>query len=379
MRNSEGIKVLIIDDRSGPEDEALRIDIEEAGGTVELRHPDELDGPDALRGARVVVLDEFLEEWPGRDASYRGLDEGAPRPLPVSLRPPDGVSLAAVLRQHLQEQDVVVPIVVRTSDLEKLTDGMPTGQREHLFARQRDLEWVMSKREPHQPPIDGATGAGPPSPRIPTAVRLTSLARAMDGLPQSWTDIPTIAEWLRLPRGTAWEDVARFHIARCRPPRASLTKTSRGRDLLRWLLQQVLPHPTFLIGPYHLAARAGLDDKAVPALSAVGPVGAPFTAARYTGPLHDFLGPRWWRAAVDNLLDDAGSANLPHSGATVVVLDAELSFAGLVDRRETWRIVPDDWPPFADSAYALKTDVGNDGELHHLMVIAESERWRVQR
>lgn len=82
--------VLLIDDREDQRDFADAIG--DRGVRAVFALPDDVDA-DLLSRATTVVVDQYLDSWPGRSE----------RALPVSLEVPDGLSLVAVLRSHVEE------------------------------------------------------------------------------------------------------------------------------------------------------------------------------------------------------------------------------------------------------------------------------------
>lgn len=204
-----------------------------------------------LNRATVVVLDQYLRRWPGRDA----LDG------PISLQVPDGLALAAVLRSHVEvsggesqaEPSKAVTFVLRTGELDRLGASLPRGAREHLLAGQYNLEWVFSKA--------GNQSDG----RIPTdAARVAELARATALLPLNWgadSSDPGLG-WLSLPE-RPWSADATWQIEQCRPPQHAVAQRTAGRAWMRWFLHKVLPFPTFLLDRDRLALALGLQPAAL--------------------------------------------------------------------------------------------------------------------
>lgn len=370
--------VVVIDDASGDRD-LLAVELEASQAEAVPLHPREVRDRDLLRRASLIVIDEYLTDWPEREALYRTAIDAVPYELPLTMRPAMGVSVAAIVRESTATNGRATPIVLRTGEIDRLAVGLPAGQRQHLFARQHDIEWLFDKNEP-EPTLDH-----------PSAVaRMLALAAAADSVPDGRTDTAAIAAWMGLA-DPLWADVARLHLARSRPPRNAMTEASNGRDLLRWLLHRLLPYPAALLDRWAVAARVGVQPASVPGLPADG-FFAPLEASRYTGPLADYCGPRWWRAGVDAFAEDflqmaearerGAAAAGQHSAAEpldmaspVPVLGADLTPDGMAEDVDAVRILPDDWPVFADAAYARAADAEHE-PLSLLRRTAESERWR---
>src|SRR5437660_9336865 len=127
-------KILIIDD--GEEQSALVQHIASAGLiSAELLHPNDI-ALDDLRSSDLVLVDYGLGSWPERDA----LDQ-------LSLRSPDGLAVAAVIRRQVQgyEKDSPTAIAMLTGQLDRLASPLPVEHREHMLAHMNNLEWVFRK------------------------------------------------------------------------------------------------------------------------------------------------------------------------------------------------------------------------------------------
>ena len=93
---------------------------------------------------------------------------------------------------------------------------------------------------------------------------------------------------------------------------------------------------------------------------------------RYTGVLSDLYGPQWWRAGLDELafrLTDGQGGIDRLQNALAKLAGRKLAFLGheavpaiddsyrpheLIPAGEALRLQPDDWPPFADDAWASR-------------------------
>lgn len=191
-----------------------------------------------------------------------------------------------------------------------------------------------------------------------------------------------------------WIDQARADVLDCRPPLNELSERSHGLVLLRWLLHRILPYPCFLLDEQQLRARLRVDALTPP--EAQGPDDSPLAADlrpyEYSGLLRDFAGQRWWRSGIEEWLYDvtdgrAGDAREVARVATdrgavrhrewlrpVVVTTGDLARSDeLVEVEETVRIRPDDWPPYADDAFARIEEVNRDPSLTVLVDPADRD------
>lgn len=363
--------VLLVDD--DPTQEAFALLLSQQG--VEARHvlPDELTYDD-LQSASLVLIDEFITEWPAREAVH---DQ-------VGLFVRDGVALAGVLRSALDgrgpSSDVMptprnTALVLRTGHLEVLAAGTPSFIRPIAIASRHDLEWVTEKSKV-------------------SSEALASLATAASLLPTSWsnpTDPSEQLSWLGLGMHP-WRDDAIADIELCRPPWSVLAATSAGRRWLSWFLQRVLPFPTFLVDDLRAASYLGLRPSALEALlGGDSAISRMVGDALYTGELASFSGRRWWRAGITavkeaaletakgRMADDIARAltllhgselellNLRHPvfqiDADYNVIETPLELADAV------RLQPDDWPSYADDPWLAQSSIESELSLASLVVI----------
>ena len=203
-----------------------------------------------------------------------------------------------------------------------------------------------------------------------------------------------LGEWLALEGDVGWVQQAWVNIEDCRPPLHGISAHTRGIAFLRWMLQRILPYPTALIDVAQLAARLRVTPRSLSrALSESKDLRELLDPVAYVGRLEDFMGPHWWRAGVNAVLFDlaepgdlealqkkvlATSTLLePVAPAQpVVVLGADLRAADdLVAIEDAVRVQPDDWPPFASSAWMAIEAVKGDQKLASLVV--EDDRARL--
>jgi hypothetical protein len=383
----EPLVVIVDDEDQGDFAELIR----DQGVDAVAVNPDDLQ-PELLSRATTLVLDQYIDHWPGRDQPG----------LPLTLSVPDGLALAAVLRSHVEGSrfktrplPAPVAITLRTGELDRLGASLPRAAREHLLARQYNLEWVFSKGEDRLP--------GVPSP----ARRIAAVARATSTLPTRWgpTSRDPGLNWLNLPEAAEWAEDARWQIEQCRPPQHVVAERTAGLAWLRWFLQRILPYPTFLLDRTHLAITLGLDTGSIDAvLRTESPLAVRLHELRYTGPLSDFLGERWWRAGLSYLAEElldvapeedsaeriqsiaAGAAALHgHSLEPIRVDDPVVgvkadytSLSMPLSAASAVRLQPDDWPPYADDAWAARDLLsGEDADPELLALVVSTDRWRI--
>ncbi len=412
--------VLVVDDE--PSEEAFADALRDYDVGAVFAHPEQLTS-ELLSEADLVVVDQYLDHWPERDA----------RALPPSLDVLDGLGLSAVLRTHTDRSDQrtarparPVAFALRTGELDALAARLPAAEREHLLASQYDLEWIFAKQ--------GSRAAHVPG----VASRTAALARAVVALPRDWgpgTGDPG-RTWLRL-EGSEWSNAASWQVEQCRPPWHVVADRTTGTAWLRWFLHRILPYPTFLLDRVHAAAALGLTADAFDAVvDAEEPTELTIAldAASYQGQLAGFLGDRWWRAgltdltrlltrrhlpvpeargegldpsvAVDHALegepDDAvwdlddvlelrsadladlmaaahGTALAPVAvDRPVLVLDADHDTERVaVDAQDAVRLQPDGWPPFADDAWARRSDLDAAPASALQDLVVSDDRWRL--
>ena len=360
--------VLLIDDDPAHL-EAYGNDLKERA-TVIRRGPNEVTASD-LRKAQVVLIDYVLDEWPERDALKT-----------VSLKPTNGVALAAVLRSNSQNtRRGLRAFAIHSGKLHELGGGLPAPSREHAIARMLNLEWVFQK---------GPAGVGPSMPE-----QAAALAHAVGDLPSRWPEdakkaSELVIKLLALPGKAGWCDRARSDVESCRPPAHSWATATNGLVVLRWLLHHILPYPCFLWDDRYLAARLRVSPKSLrEAIAQERKAGRALAPARYGGALSEFVGTRWWRVGVEQSLwawtegesfDSAKlrlavqkhiSANLEHVDVAQPVVCVDSSFRptdDLIDLAGAVEVRPDDWPVYADQAWVRRATATDDQDLMAFVV-----------
>lgn len=354
--------VLIIDDVNEDGD-ATRILLGSSVTSV-YRAPSEVTNQDISR-ANVILIDFKLENWPDRD------DLDTP-----SLKPKHGIALAANLRSNLSLNHNRPPtaFALRSGKLNELSGKLSPLNREHSIARMLDLEWVFSKSE---------------TEHFSNAVR--SLAKAVQQLPHPWPSYrnseAALLRLLKISQKVEWSGNAINDVRTASPPQDVLAETSNGMAILRWLLHEVLPFPSFLLDERYIAARLRVRPDALRSIltaSEASKIRTRLQPFAYTGLLHDFSGPRWWRAGIDNWLwhETSGDPLSPDAlralarrvlPPSVNVLDLENPVISLDDQfrptdtlielKSAVQLKPDDWPEIAEPAWVTLWDAKQNPDL----------------
>jgi hypothetical protein len=367
--------ILIVDDQNG---QAGIKSLLETGGLahVTVRHPNEVDDTD-LDGKHLLLVDFQLDHWPERD----NMDT-------PSLKPIDGLALAAVLRRHLHTRSCPAAVAIHTGKMVNLTSPLPPEHREHVIARLNNLEWVFKKATPgHENSL---------------AAQLASLAKAVSQLPASWAPASSseplgqLLPLLGLRPSDPQVDRIIDDVTSCLPPIHELSEWSHGLAIIRWYLHRILPYPCFLWDTHRLASRLRLS---VPDLRQELLPGTPLQKAlatcEYKGVLANFLGPRWWRAKIESLLwsKTAGSSSqpaavqdwinktsrkalkgLPFTETPVICIDSDYQpLNDFYSVQDAIRIRPDDWPPYADQAWTTRALAAENPSLHALVIREDQE------
>ena len=370
---NETPSVLIVDDEPDSLRAAVAIELEDrAKGRVVHPHDVELSH---LEHADLVLVDFRLDNWPERDAQAA-----------LSLRPATGMALAALLREHVDRlgRNSPTAFALHSGHLGELQGRLPTVAAQHVIARLNNLEWAFQKTEPR---------------RYEQMVRL---ANAVRRLPRSWPSVPgdSEAEARRLlgldEKAPSFERCLR-DVLECRVPVTELAEGAHGIVFVRWLLQQVMPHPCFLCGEHWVAARLRISLDSLRSVASgdtrlgktCGPCGTPEILA-------EFMGHRWWRGALEDFVWDLVGSHASRGerflralteragmdlefvepNPAVVCLDRELQPMERFSSPETSVPVrPDHWPAFADSAWMDVEDVRADPAL--LAMVEPVDRYRV--
>lgn len=355
MTQTKAPTVVFIDDH---EDELrpLAALVQGAGmAGCKVDSPEDVDN-DLLERADLVVVDYTLDKWKERDELSQ-----------LSLKPMNGVALASVLREHYRGETLrhapPTGFALITGDPNSISTS-PGERRPHVVARLSNLEWYFEKHTDSQHNAD----------------RIVSLAKAIHSLPSEFSkqmvEIDQMMGLLGVNEDHPLFERYRDDVKNCRPPVHHLSQESGGLVLIRWLLHRILPHTSFLIDEWHLAARLRVTPNSLrEQLKTNGEFTRQLNELRYTGLLAEFDQFRWWRGGIEQWLwdltagesanatsvheslrslgaEDLVGINLPRP---VVTLDEHLQQEeDLSAMSEVVAIQLDDWPSYAEPAYVRK-------------------------
>ena len=358
MAHNSSPTVIFIDDKQETLMPLARSVQEQGMAGCEVDSPEDIN-EEVLASADLVVVDYTLDDW---------IDKVDVREL--SLKPVNGVALASVLREHAQKLKNAPPtgfaLITGQPGNVSLTPGE---RRPHVVARLSNLEWFFEKQTVN-------------------VQQIVSLATAIHELPSDLSsDLASIDRLMDLlgvgdsPLRERYRDA----VERCRPPIHHLSKDSGGIVLLRWLLHRILPHTCFLFDVYTMAARLRISPSS---LKSELMLETDFTEKLqeyvYKGPLAEFDGKRWWRGGIEQWLwevTDGNSATpdaiweaLGELGVSkvemlklvrpVVTLDDKFRREEqLSDRKNVDALHLDDWPSYAEPAYARKDLLDKHNDL----------------
>ena len=362
MENVTKPSILVIDDEpDGLRDQvALQLDDRALTHVV---HPNDVQMRD-LQAADLVLVDYRLDRWPERDAQST-----------VSLQPATGTALAVVLREQVDrsQTDGLTAFGLHTGHLHDIQGRLPAATAQHVLARLNNLEWVFTK-----------SGRG-------RYEQMVCLADAVRGLSENWpSDSRTMApEAKRLLGMSTVDDSSErcwLEVLDCRVPIRELTPDGHGIRFVRWLLHQVLPYPCFLWEEHWAAARLGISVGALrDVVNGNSRLAKDLKSMQYSGILAEFLGKRWWRGALEDYVWDLAGGrpaklqktltersgrdlDLIDANPAVVCLDKDLVPTGqFVSPTAAVTLRPDQWPPFADSAWTDIEAVLNEPTLLSMM------------
>lgn len=331
---------------------------------LEVCRPDEVTEAQLLK-ASLVLVDFKLDEWPERANTAS-----------LALRPVNGLALLSVLQEAALTLDPKKSraFALFTSVIADVARGLP--HRPHLVARAHNLEWLFQKSSPVNSVESIASFAA-------------ELALAVAALPPKWPNeadeaASALQTWLDMPKDTLWGDTAWEGIVQCRPPIHNFAEHTLGVGVLRWALHKILPYPTFLLDDAHLAARLRVTVESLVSEAASQGFQALFGAFQYQGQLKSIQGRRWWRAGIEhaifNLTENTpGSLSALHAqlethvpglkiqskGRVFAVLDGNFQTKPTLahETEGVAQVRPDDWPTFADEAWALESDIEEDPTL----------------
>lgn len=366
--------ILIVDDGETSE-HTIGLD---SRASPRAKHPQDVGIAD-LQWADLVLMDFIINNWDERDE----LDQ-------ISLKPRNGLALAAVLREHADSIDngdhSYTAFAIHSGHIGEVSARLHTTNRTpHVVARLNNLEWTFDK-------TDDSRFAS--SAALAHAVRhVSKLWPAVDAKGMS----AATADLLQLDADATWSERAADDVVLCQIPLSDFSAGTNGLLFLRWLLHGILPYPTFLLAMHWVAARLRITPTSLRrVIAGDSDLANDLEGCRYTGVLDSFDGSRWWRAAVDQYVWDLRAEGareseqfhaelerrsgipLEHFAAVspVVCVDRELKpdDDGLCALAGVVRLVPDLWPAYADPAYAEIDVVRDDADLRSIVHPLDQER-----
>lgn len=365
--------ILIVDDEETSQHE-LGLD---SLAATRARHPRDVDLSD-LEWADLVLMDFIISNWDERDELEQ-----------VSLKPRNGLALAAVLREHADATNngghSYTAFAIHSAHIGDISARLHTTNRtSYVVARLNNLEWAFDKTDTTR------------------FVSSAALADAVRHVSELWPAVDAAgigtatADLLKLDADATWSERAADDVVLCQIPLSEFSAGTNGLLFLRWLLHGIMPYPTFLLAMHWVAARLRITPASLRrVMEGESDLAGDLAACRYTGVLASFDGARWWRAAVDQYVWDlraAGAREPPQFHAElerragislepvaavspVVCVDRELKPRdGLCALEAVVRLVPDLWPAYADPAYAEVEVVREDADLRSIVHPLDRER-----
>jgi hypothetical protein len=372
MSEAQTPQVLIVDDRPDEQRSAAFNNLPAGSARFIVSHPTDVDS-EALNDADLVLVDYVIDHWPERESVSQ-----------ISLKPANGVALAALLREHSPGSARPTGFAIHTAQPDALWLS-PAEPRRHLIARAYNLEWVFLKSNPSD-----------------VVRQATILANAIRSLPNEWPvnnherTLAVITKLLGLGHEPTpiWTAAALADVEDCRPPMTELSERNHGLVFLRWLLHRILPYPCFLLDSHRIAARLRITHAALEHALDTG-LGKALETRQYKGILEGFLGKRWWRVAVEDWLWDlvdgvslpaaelraklsqVAGVELAPSGSDTPVVCVDENYQTLPEAHtaaEVVRIQPDDWPLYASQAWATVELVRQHPRLRAIVAAEDRER-----
>jgi hypothetical protein len=331
---------------------------------VLVRTPSDVKNED-LEEADLVLVDYDLTNWTEKDAALSA--------------PPNGLALAGVFRQRIDCLPAASPkgVALYSGEVERISANLPTEARAYAVARLNNLEWVFEKG------------------RATSATGIVSLASAVAALPGSWPEgaeaMAALYGLLDLSPDLPFFATAAEDVAVCHPPIHELSAVTHALAIIRWLAQRILPYPAFLMDRWALSARLRINPNDIDRAIEGTQLGEELRQVSFSGALCDLFGPHWWRAGVDDIIfnwtQGAGGAGGIRAavrkrvgevafldGDLVAVIDDSYRPVGVAPIDQSVRLRPDDWPAFADEAWALADVVADSDRLRGLVLPADQDK-----
>lgn len=278
------------------------------------------------------------------------------------------------------------PTTVVVSNALERALGEPAGreERRHVIAQKHGVEWLGPKEADTAARIEQLADA---SIMIGKSLELNSSGTGRSGV----VDLRNLCFAVLLaPENEDWAESAVRQIDRARPPREVSTPsdTLKAQAVIGWLLAHVLPYPSFLLTDRQAALRLQITPDSFRNLVDTvrsnyqsTPFHKKLVASGYTGPLSGFLGPRWWRAGIDDLawhlsqdaagfqaalggLAKTGNIKWLEQSQPVLVSDADLVETDeIAEAKDCVRVTDEDFPAGIDPAWVRIDEARADKKL----------------
>lgn len=362
--------ILVVDDDPYVTSDVVRTGVGEVVD-VRARHPDEVTIAD-LETADLVLVDYRIDDWPSRDEVKC-----------LALQPLSGISLLAILREHLDSTGTNrnTAFALHSGRWSDLRERLPFAESEHIVAKLLNIEWVFPK---------GCSGR---------FQQMVCLANSFRRLPRKWPKNQESLNQLMmdlLGMGSFKSSVSRCwdDVKDSRPPFLELSSEAHGAVMVRWLLHEILPYPTFLIEKHWVAARLRMSlDAFDEVMRRDSDLSRDLQGMTYSGILSGFIGERWWRGALEDYVWELtlGTGQLQDLKASlslkagydvsvglpdpcIVCLDTEFRASTLLSPTASVRVRPDHWPPFASEAWMPMNLVLENPELLTIVDPLDADR-----
>lgn len=357
------MQILIVDDRPDDEARGIAARLTEDGVSCRALHPSDIDEGD-LQSTDLLLVDFELNSssWDQSD-------------LPLANRCENGWALASVLRWQMAAVDNrptpgLVALLTNEIDKALVPFDMGGNSAAGIISALNGVEWVFSKQgDSHM------------------LRQVAHLARSISTV-RSTMSPEQLLVLLKAPEGVSYKE----DLLNSGMPATELLDWREGVAIFRWMMQRVLPYPTFLISDLWLASRLGIGVPCVERLLDSGsPLGERLSGCLYEGLLSDFLGRRWWTREVDRVIWDATDgessslsavrrvvglalnepvAEIAEGGdSPVVVLDQNFrEEPHLADAAGCQRVRPEWWPAFASDVWARNSEIADCERLQSALL-----------
>jgi hypothetical protein len=352
-------EALLVDDRPA-EVRELAAAVLRAGTKCRALGPGDVTKKD-LNEVDLVVVDFSLEDW------LQSISRD-----PIATCPPDGVALAGIFRQYSDQKAPPTGYALMTGQV-GLLGPLPAERRPHVISRLSNVEWFFEKK----------------ASATENARQIHELAKAIRSLPANVTrdlgGIDALVRFLRVNQADRLYPRYCDAVLRCRPPLHHLSERSHGLVIVRWLLHRILPHTCFLMDELNLAARLRVTPASLrESFSKDAFLAKELGPLEFCGPLATFDNRRWWRGGIEQWLwdrtdgqaanDDVVLKMLQSNGCQAIVPVGIIHPVVTVDKNllseptlsafsNAIALRLDDWPDYAEPAYASKETIDKHPEM----------------